>query len=118
MLFSLNDTDSNQDDVHVSLGFRRIETNMKICILALLIERLGGILSETKAPFYAWALIPNYCHLLVRTGGVPLVNVMCHLLTGYAMNFNHPHRRHVHLFHNCYKSILCHEQAYLSELVR
>ena len=33
--------------------------------------RLGDILQETKTPCYAWALIPNHFHLLLRTGNVP-----------------------------------------------
>jgi REP element-mobilizing transposase RayT len=31
------------------------------------IERLPAILNETKTVCYAWALIPNYFHLLLRT---------------------------------------------------
>ncbi len=34
------------------------------------------------------------------------------------MNFNRRHKRHGHLFQNCYKSIVCQEVAYLKELVR
>jgi len=43
---------------------------------------------------------------------------MRRLLTGQAVNYNRRHRRHAHLFQNRYKSILCQEDAYLSELVR
>ena len=43
---------------------------------------------------------------------------MRRLLTGYAINFNHRHRRSGHLFQNRYKSILCEEDTYLLELVR
>jgi len=52
------------------------------------VERLGGILSETKTHCYAWALIPNHFHILVRTGGALLNTVMRRLLTGYAVSFN------------------------------
>jgi putative transposase len=31
------------------------------------LDRLGSILSETKTPCFAWALIPNHFHLLLRT---------------------------------------------------
>ena len=57
------------------------------------IERLGGILSETKTPCYAWALIPNHFHILARTGDAPLSTVMRRLLTGYAVSFNRRHHR-------------------------
>jgi putative transposase len=43
---------------------------------------------------------------------------MRRLLTGYAVTYNHRHRRHGHLFQNRYKSILCQEDPYLLELVR
>ena len=82
------------------------------------LERLENILQDTKTPCYAWALIPNHFHLLLRTGNVPISTVMRRLLTGYALWFNRTHRRHGHLFQNRFKSILCQEDAYLLELVR
>jgi REP element-mobilizing transposase RayT len=82
------------------------------------IERFSGILSNTATPCYAWALIPNHFHLLIRTGNVPVATVMRRLLTGYAVSFNRRHNRHGHLFQNRYKSILCQENLYLLELVR
>ena len=82
------------------------------------LERLGVVLTETGAPCFAWALIPNHVHLLMRTGLTPIATVMQRLLTGYAVSFNHRHRRHGHLFQNRYKSILCQEDLYLLELVR
>ena len=82
------------------------------------VKRLGKILLETRTPCYAWALIPNHFHLLLRTGNVPVATVMRRLLTGYAVSFNRRHRRSGHLFQNRYKSILCQEDTYLLELVR
>jgi putative transposase len=82
------------------------------------VRRLGVILIEAQAPCYAWALMPNHFHLLLRTGNVPISSVMHRLLTGYAGSFNRRYRRHGHLFQNRYKSILCQEDAYLLELVR
>ncbi len=82
------------------------------------LERLGTITSETKTSCYAWALLPNHFHLLLRTGSVPISRVMRRLLSGYAGKFNRRHRRAGHLFQNRYKSILCQEEPYLLELVR
>ena len=82
------------------------------------LERLGEILQETKTICYAWALIPNHFHLLLRTGPVPISTVLRRLLTGYALWYNLTHRRHGHLFQNRFKSILCQEDSYLLELVR
>jgi REP element-mobilizing transposase RayT len=80
--------------------------------------RLGRLLRESATPCYAWALMPNHVHLLLRTGRVPLASVMRRLLTGHAVTFNLRHKRHGPLFQNRYKSILCQEDPYLLELVR
>jgi len=82
------------------------------------LERLGEILQDTHTPCYAWALIPNHFHLLLKTGTVPVSTVMRRLLTSYALWFNRKHNRSGHLFQNRFKSILCQEDAYLLELVR
>jgi REP element-mobilizing transposase RayT len=82
------------------------------------VARLGRVISETQTPCYAWALIDNHFHLLLKTGNVPIATVMRRLLTGYAVSFNLRHKRSGHLFQNRYKSILCQEDAYLLELVR
>lgn len=79
------------------------------------LDRLGGILVDTQTQCFAWALLPNHAHMLVRTGRVPLATVMHKLLTGYAVSFNRKHRRHGQLFQNRYKSILCQEDVYLKE---
>jgi putative transposase len=76
------------------------------------------IFPETKTSCYAFALLPNHAHLLLRTGVTPLSTVMARLLTGYAVHFNRTHRRHGQLFQNRYKPIVCQEDAYLKELVR
>jgi REP element-mobilizing transposase RayT len=82
------------------------------------LDRLGTVLSETQTPCFAWALLPNHVHLLLRTGIVPIATVMRRLLTGYAVSFNRKYRRHGQLFQNRYKSILCQEDIYFKELVR
>jgi len=82
------------------------------------LKRLGTIISETETACYAWALIPNHFHLLLRTDKASISTVMRRLLTGYAIGYNHRHRRSGHLFQNRFKSILCQEDPYLKELVR
>jgi len=80
--------------------------------------RLETILGETQTPCYAWVLMPNHFHLLLRTGNTPIAQVMRRLLSGYVGRFNRVHRRAGHLFQNRYKSILCQQEPYLLELVR
>ncbi len=81
------------------------------------LERLSNLLDETMTPCYAWALMPNHVHLLLRTGTIPVASIMRRLLTGYALRFNRRHLRHGHLFQNRYKSVLCEEERYLMQLV-
>ena len=50
------------------------------------LERIGVILTGTGTPHFAWALIPKYLHLLLRTGMTPIATVMRRLLTGHAVS--------------------------------
>lgn len=83
-----------------------------------LIDRLSCLVVETRHAVYAWAVMTNHVHLLVRTGDVPLSKFMARLLTGYASSYNKRHRRVGHLFQNRYKSIICEEEPYCKELIR
>jgi REP element-mobilizing transposase RayT len=71
----------------------------------MFISRLGEIALATKTAIYAWSLMINHAHLLVRSGPQGLSQFMRRLLTGYAINYNKRHSRIGHLFHNRYKSI-------------
>lgn len=82
------------------------------------INRLTQLIPETKTDCFAWALMSNHVHLLLRTGLVPVSVFMSRLLTGYAGWFNKKYKRHGQLFQNRYKSVLCQEDIYLKELVR
>lgn len=48
------------------------------------IERCAILLPETMTACYAWSILSNHIHMLLRTGTVPLSTVMSRLLTGYA----------------------------------
>jgi len=80
--------------------------------------RLDEILTKSQTQCFAWVLMTNHVHLLLRTGDAPVYKVMHRILTGHAVWFNKKYRRHGHLFQNRYKSILCEENIYLKELVR
>lgn len=82
------------------------------------VNRLATLCQQGHLGVYAWALMPNHFHLLLRTGTRPLAQGMKRLLTGYVVNFNRRHKRYGHLFQNRYKSILCEEDPYLLELTR
>jgi len=82
------------------------------------VERLAELSEKGAWAVYAWSLMPNHYHLLIKTKNQPLADNMRKLLTGYAVNFNRRHKRVGHLFQNRYKSIVCQEENYLRELVR
>ena len=82
------------------------------------ISRLGELAKETDTAVYAWALLRNHAHILLRSGPAGLPTLMRRLLSGYASSFNRRHRRYGHLFQNRYKSIVCEEDTYFKELLR
>ena len=82
------------------------------------VERLDHLATESETAIYAWALLSNHAHILLRSSDAGLSHFMRRLLTGYAINYNLRHKRHGHLFQNRYKSIVCEEDAYFCELIR
>jgi len=82
------------------------------------VKRLGDLTQETETRIYAWSLLTNHAHLLLRSGPSGLPKFMRRFLTGYAVTYNLRHHRHGHLFQNRYHSIVCDEEVYFRELVR
>ncbi|CAB1065958.1 hypothetical protein D1BOALGB6SA_10757 [Olavius sp. associated proteobacterium Delta 1] len=82
------------------------------------IKRLAELCVDTETRIYAWAIMTNHAHILLRSSETGLAGFMRRLLTGYAVSYNRRHRRRGHLFQNRYKSIVCDEDAYFTELVR
>ncbi len=82
------------------------------------VSRLGKLSVETGTAIYAWALMTNHAHILLRSGPAGLPIFMRRLLAGYAAAYNRRHKRFGHLFQNRYKSIVCEEDPYFKELVR
>jgi len=81
-------------------------------------DRMAMLVPETQTVCYAWALMSNHAHFLLRSGSDGIAGLMRRLLTGHAVYFNRRHRRHGQLFQNRYKSIICQEDPYFKELVR
>ena len=82
------------------------------------VSRMGEVASDTETTIYAWALMTNHAHILLRSGMAGLSSFMRRFLSGYAVFYNRRHRRYGHLFQNRYKSIVCEEDPYFNELVR
>jgi REP element-mobilizing transposase RayT len=78
---------------------------------------MGRLAKASGTGIYAFALMTNHVHLLVKSGPDGLPTFMRRLLSGYAQYFNRRHKRVGHLFQNRYKSIICEEEAYFDKLV-
>ncbi len=102
----------------IGRGIERTKIFRKDVDLLDFTNRLAGLAREGSLVVYAWSLMSNHYHLLVRTGKHPLASGMRKLLTGYVVNFNHRYKRCGHLFQNRYKSIICEDDPYLLELTR
>ncbi|MBC8200203.1 MAG: transposase, partial [Desulfobacteraceae bacterium] len=50
------------------------------------VARMGTIALETATSVYAWALMTNHAHILLRSGPSGLPRYMRRLLTGYAIS--------------------------------
>ena len=62
------------------------------------VKRLGELASGTKTSIYAWALMTNHAHILLRSADIGLSGYMRRFLTGFAISYNRRHRRWGHLF--------------------
>ncbi len=58
--------------------------------------------------------IASRAHILLRSSELGLCGFIRRWLTGYAICYNHRHRRWGHLFQNRYKSIVCDEREKVS----
>lgn len=83
-----------------------------------LIGRFAELVPELHVSIYAWAVMPNHLHLLVRTGREPIYKFMQCLLTGFAVSYNLRNDRKGHVFQGRFKSILVQEEIYFIQLIK
>lgn len=67
---------------------------------------------------YAYCLLPNHFHLLLRPGKVDLSKIMQTLMTAYSMYVNKKYDRVGHVFQGRFKSIIVEEDQYLLGVLR
>jgi REP element-mobilizing transposase RayT len=99
-------------------GIERREIFVDDADRADFVARLEAILPESDLVAYAWSLMPNHVHLVVRTGQQPLARAMLRLGTGYAGRFNRRYGRAGHLFQNRYHSVPVEDDAHLRLVIR
>ncbi|NTU93764.1 MAG: hypothetical protein HGB29_09220 [Chlorobiaceae bacterium] len=81
------------------------------------LRRMGFVAEDTSTFMYAFALMGNHVHLLIKSSAAGLPTFMRRQLTGYALYYNRRHDRVGHLFQNRYKSVVCEEEHYFRKLV-
>jgi REP element-mobilizing transposase RayT len=82
------------------------------------VDRLGRVLQEGGARCFAWALMPNHAHAVVRSDAGNLSRLMRRLNTGHALWFNRRWNRRGYLFQGRFRSRLVENDADLMGLVR
>lgn len=82
------------------------------------VDRLARVLVDGGAPCFAWALMPNHAHLVLRSDCGNLSRLMRRLNTGHALWFNRRWNRRGYLFQGRFRSRLVENDADLMGLVR
>lgn len=75
---------------------------------------------KKRQPFdlFAYCLMPNHFHLLLRVDRYSVSLIMQHLMTRYACWFNKRRKRIGHVFQGRFKALLCDTDSYLLVLLR
>jgi len=81
------------------------------------LRRLAKLVVELGFVCFAWVLMPNHAHLVLRSAQVRISLLMARLGTGYARYFNQRHDRVGHLFQNRFRSRRVIDDADLMGLV-
>ena len=79
---------------------------------------LSNQLQKSGYLLYAWVLMPNHYHLVLRTTDYPLAACMRSVNSRYAQYFRKQLSTRGYLFQDRYKSIVTQDQNYVEELIR
>lgn len=74
--------------------------------------------AEMDLHVYAYVLMTNHVHWLLKTGITPLSEIIHRIHSTYARWFNHRHERVGHLFQGRCKNFICADETYLLTLAR
>jgi len=84
----------------------------------LFLSLLADGLKRTGYACYAWALMENHYHLVLRSSERHLSSLMRPLNGRYAQTFSRMHNRRGYLFQDRYKSLVTQDQRYVEQLIR
>jgi REP element-mobilizing transposase RayT len=82
------------------------------------LEFLGAVKVLSKFELYAFCLMGNHVHLLLKETDEPLANIFRRVNTRYAQWFNWKYQRSGHLFQDRYKSEPVQNEAYFITAIR
>lgn len=82
------------------------------------VENLGRVAQRFDWQIWAWCLMDNHYHLLIKTRQATLSRGMREVNGVYTQTFNRRHGRVGHLLQGRYKAILVDQDTYLMELSR
>ena len=80
-------------------------------------DELGHILPP-RCTFYAYCLMTNHVHLLIREGAEGLASVIKSIGISYALHYNKKYQRKGQLFQDRFKSEPVNDMAYFITLIR
>ena len=83
-----------------------------------LLEKLGKLSDEGCLTVYAWCLMSNHFHLLIKEGCEPIASAMKRLGVSYAMRFNLKTGRVGHVFQDRFSSEPVESDEYFLTVVR
>lgn len=82
------------------------------------LDRLSVVLPAEGVACFAWALLSNHVHLVLRSGDRPISKAMHRVGTAYAGHFNARHGHEGHVFERRFGSRLVRDEGDLCSLVR
>ncbi len=83
-----------------------------------LIDTLASKAEDTNLSVYAYCLMDNHVHLVVRDDDNEISRIMKGIATRYAMFFNNKYQRAGHLFQDRFKSEVIEDERYLLAVIR
>lgn len=82
------------------------------------IDTLIAKKNEVKFNLYAYCVMDNHVHLLIKEGAEPLATTMKRIGTSYAVYYNFKHDRVGHVFQSRFKSENIESDSHLLEVLR
>lgn len=111
MLRGVNKQDIFEDEDDFKF-FRRILYNM------VFFKDDQWELQTPRCIFYAYCLMTNHVHLLIREAGEELPSVIKRITVSYAMYYNNKYQHSGHLFQNRFRSEPVNDSGYFFTLLR